>query len=313
MKVLVTAIGSMSAECVIGTLGRLGIDVVATDIYPRDYHPVAKKCCAFYQVPRVYPNVKIYCETLKELAIKESCGAIIPLTDPEVDVLSESREMFETYGIKIWLAADNVIKKARNKGLWCQLLQGCKYLKTIPSYKSYAELKINYSGEFVAKKVKGRSSEGILFSNTSAFHDRADLGTDYLFQPKITGDILTVDFAKHPKSGQLVLVPRVELMRTKNGAGTVVKITEPEVCKAAVFELADGLGLTGVMNCEFIRGTDGLYLMDINPRFSAGVSFSQSAGYNFVKADVDCFCSGFLDEPVPIAEGKIFVKRFCDF
>lgn len=313
MKVLVTAIGSMSAECVIGAFNRFGVDVVGTDIYPREYHPVAVECSGFYQIPRVYPDVDFYCNTIKNIAIKESCEAIVPLTDPEVDVISERRVLFEEAGVKVWLPSDNVIKRARNKGLWCKIVRESKSLKTIPTFRCYSDLKENYEGDFVAKKVTGRSSEGILFSNTSVFQCEGGLDGDYLFQPRISGEILTVDFAKHPKSGQLVFVPRIELMRTKNGAGTVVKIVELATCRDAVQELVDQLGLTGVMNCEFICSEDGLYLMDINPRFSAGVSFSKLAGYDFVKADMDCYCSDSIDEEICIAAENIYVKRFCDF
>lgn len=78
-------------------------------------------------------------------------------------------------------------------------------------------------------------------------------------------------------------------------------------------EMCGGLGLTGVMNCEFIRTDDALYLMDINPRFSAGVSFSKMAGYDFVMADAACYQADDLAPLSSVKAGAVFVKRFCDF
>lgn len=40
---------------------------------------------------------------------------------------------------------------------------------------------------------------------------------------------------------------------------------------------------------EFIENDGKYYLIDINPRFSAGVSFSDFAGYNMVNDHMKCF------------------------
>lgn len=313
MNILVTAIGSMSAECVVDSLNNLGVGVVATDIYPKEYHPVARKCKDFVQVPKVFPNVDSYCQSILTAAINNKCEAIIPLTDPEVDVLSDQRHLFSSAGIKVWLASDHAIKCARAKDSWTARLSNSRSFKMIPTFDKFLSLCRNYAGEFVAKRINGRSSEGILFSDTANFKGDIRYEKGYLFQPLLTGEIITVDFARHPHSGQVVLVPRVELMRTKNGAGTVVRILNPDDYKSPIEELTESLQLTGVMNCEFIQNNDGLFLMDINPRFSAGVSFSRMAGYDFIKADMQCYSSKLISEAEGIVEGQIFVKRFCDY
>lgn len=313
MNILVTAIGSMSAECVVDSLNNLGVGVIATDIYPKEYHPVARKCKDFVQVPKVFPNVDSYCQSILTAAINNKCEAIIPLTDPEVDVLSDQRHLFSAAGIKVWLASDHAIKGARAKDFWSVRLSNSRSFKMIPTFDKFLSLCQNYAGEFVAKRVNGRSSEGILFSDTANFKGDIRYEKGYLFQPLLTGEIITVDFVRHPLSGQVVLLPRVELMRTKNGAGTVVRILNPDDYKSPIEELVGSLELTGVMNCEFIQNNDGLFLMDINPRFSAGVSFSKMAGYDFVKSNIDCYTSDCLDNLVNQNEGHIFVKRFCDF
>ena len=313
MNILVTAIGSMSAECVVDSLNNLGVKVVATDIYPKEYHPIARKCKDFVQVPKVFPNVDSYCQSILTAAIKNKCEAIIPLTDPEVDVLSDQRHLFSAAGIEVWLASDATIKCAREKDSWTARLSNSQSFKMIPTFDNFSSLCRNYAGDFVAKRVNGRSSEGILFSDTVNFKGDIRYGKGYLFQPLLVGDIITVDFARHPLSGQVVLVPRVELMRTKNGAGTVVRILSPDDYKSPIEELVESLELTGVMNCEFIQNNEGLFLMDINPRFSAGVSFSRMAGYDFIKANMQCYSSKLISEAAGIVEGQIFVKRFCDY
>lgn len=313
MNLLVTAIGSMSAECVVDSLRKAGCGVVATDIYPREYHPVVARCVGFEQVPRVAPDALAYCSAICDAAVQYGCRAIIPLTDPEVDVLSNNRGFLKEKGVDLWLAPDVAIRRARAKEAWQEHLGGSVAFRLIPSYDGFDALAKEHRGDFVAKRINGRSSEGILFSNTEAFGRDRTYDRGYIFQPFVEGDIITVDFVRHPVSRQLVAVPRKELMRTKNGAGTVVEILDPSHVAEAVREIAEKLDLSGVMNCEFIRHRDILYLMDINPRFSAGVSFSKMAGYDFVRADIDCYLEGAIRDLGDCKIGKVFVKRFCDF
>ena len=51
MNLLVTAIGSFSADCVINSLRKVGHTVVGCDIYPPEWHAVSKDCNWVYQAP----------------------------------------------------------------------------------------------------------------------------------------------------------------------------------------------------------------------------------------------------------------------
>lgn len=314
MRILVTAIGSMSAECVIASLRAAGHEVVGTDCHPAAYNPIAASCSAFLRMPRAPDDPDGFCASLCACAVAQRVVAVVPLTDPEIDVLSPRRARFEENGISLWIANDLAVRKARDKRLWSAALAGSRNFRTIPTYGSLAELKSNRPGEFVAKRANGRSSEGIVFAHTETCGPLAACREGYIFQPRVAGDVVTVDFARHPKSHAVVAVARKELLRTKNGAGTVVEILSDDRYRQAVDELASDLDLTGAMNAEFIEDEGGvLHLMDINPRFSAGVSFSMMAGYDFAGADVDCFCADDIQPSPEIPGGSVFVKRFCDF
>ncbi len=310
MNILVTAIGSMSSEAVIQTLHNEGHNVIATDYYPASYNPISNVCIAFSQMPLAYDT--LYCEKLLLFAQANKCEAIIPLTDPEVDALSVNQKLFENAGIKLWLAPSHIIQNVRDKSVWHKLLANVQHFHIIPTYHSYQELTENYTGKFVAKRVKGRSSEGIYFSNTSENKRINENG--YIFQPFIEGEICTVDFVVHPQSKEVICVPRIELSRTINGAGTVVRIAPINLFQAAIVELVETLKISGAMNCEFISDAHGqLWLMDINPRFSAGVAFSTLAGYNIIKACIECFTKPSLTPCTKIEPNIILVKRYVEF
>ena len=63
---------------------------------------------------------------------------------------------------------------------------------------------------------------------------------------------------------------------------------------------------------EFIKNEKGYFLIDINPRFSAGIAFSCKTGYDFINAHLDCFIGKALPPQVdiiPKIEVKFFIER----
>lgn len=81
--VLITAIGSFSADIVIKKCRENGMRVIGCDIYPREWVVDAGNVDAFYQVPRA-TEAEAYPEALLEICSREKVDGILPLTDVEV-------------------------------------------------------------------------------------------------------------------------------------------------------------------------------------------------------------------------------------
>ena len=140
----------------------------------------------------------------------------------------------------------------------------------------------------IAKPVNGRSSEGL-----ERLYTQQDLGRfigkeNYIIQEMIQGDVVTVDYVRD-KSGNDFLIPRTEFLRTKNGAGTTVKTFHDARLAEKVSYIGAAIGVCGCINMEFICHEGDYYLIDINPRFSAGIAFSHLAGYDMVTSHFNCF------------------------
>lgn len=84
-------------------------------------------------------------------------------------------------------------------------------------------------------------------------------------------------------------MPRWEYIRTKNGAGITVEIFYSKSLENIVKQIGNDLDINGCVNIEFIYDGDKYYIIDINPRFSAGIAFSKLAGYDFVKSHINAF------------------------
>lgn len=296
---LVTAIGSYSADIVIKKLKAAGKNVIGTDIYDKTWVADSINVNKFYQVPTTI-DPELYFDKIKSVCIDNNISYVLPLTDLEVDVLTEKREWFAERNIKLCLSPEETIRICRNKKLLFDFtVSECRGANPIPTKKVADCSVMPFELPMICKPYDGRSSNGVLRLLTAEDWDAAKAREDvdkYIVQPFIKGIIVTVDVVRGKNT--TVAVARKELLRTKSGAGTSVQVFPyPEIENAAC-ELAEKLKITGCVNFEFIIGEDGTFsFLECNPRFSGGVEFSCLAGYdciiNHIKAFDDCDIDSF--------------------
>ena len=305
-SILVTAIGSFAADVVIKNLGKKGCFIVGCDIYPKEWIVDAYSVDLFRQVPLAV-DAENYITAIKNICIENNIKYIIPLTDVEIDVLNSNRECFESDGIIICISPTETIEICRNKYSTYYALQGItKYVNLIPTLSAK---QLSSSGDtrlsfpLICKPVDGRSSHGI-----QRIYSARDLDAflisphtvDYILQPIIPGRIVTVDILRKFDGLSFVSVPRLELLRTPNGAGTTVRVFHDEKLNNECARIANHLGVIGCVNFEFIRTDDNhLYFLECNPRFSGGIEFSCMIGYDFVWNHLKCFQNKAIDALQP--------------
>lgn len=307
MRFLITAIGSMSAECAIKQLKQDGHYVVGCDIYPGEWHYEKKLCDSFYRAPFA-TNEEEYIHFLLDICKTEQLSYLIPLTDLEIDVIDRSRNEFEKSGIVLCMQSAEVLKIARNKdALYRAFLEDDE----VPSIKTclLTELPDDFPFPCIAKPYNGRSSEGLLRNATREQVLAIENKSVYIIQEQLDGNVFTVDYVRNSKSGKDASVPRQELLRTKNGAGLTVHTCNDEVLLRLVSHIGNTLKINGCVNMEFIYCNGKYYLIDINPRFSAGVAFSVVSGYNMILNHIRCFSNEDIDKPISIEE-RIIIKKY---
>lgn len=290
-NILVTSIGSYSADCVINSLRSFCYGkIFGCDIHPAEWHVTSSKFDFVYKAPRVRDEEK-YFSFIKELCSKESIETIIPLTDVEVDFFNNHREYFNRNNIIVTIANAGFLNIARNKHNLFKFTKICDFLEPIKSYL-YQELTGIEKYPLIAKPKDGRSSEGICYlEKFSDIITRLKSGK-YFFQEVIPGSVCTVDYVRSSLTKDSYYMPRMELLRTANGAGITIETFDNGTLGEIVSEIGNILDVNGCINFEFILNKDKYYLIDINPRFSAGVGFSKLAGYDFVKSHLSCFENG---------------------
>ncbi len=309
-KILVTAIGSFSADIIIKKLHQNGHFVVGTDIYPREWVVDAQNVDRFYQIPKAREK-KEYIRRLLKICEENEIDFLFPLTDPEIDVLNVHRDCFSLLSVQICMSDYETITICRNKRKTEDFLRSANVCTLIDSYDSKRMDSTAISYPIVCKPVNGRSSQGVkIFDDPKslfAFYDRIDPEA-YLFQPAIDGSIITVDVVRD-RSNNCCAVARKELTRTLNGAGTSVRVFRDHALEENCKKIAELLNVVGCVNFEFIEAEDGTrYFMECNPRFSGGVEFSVLAGYDFVTNHLKCFKNEEIETTAEIKEHYISRK-----
>jgi len=299
-NILVTAIGSMSAPAILKEISKISTgEIIGTDIYPKEWQYNSRLVSKFFQVSKA--KSKDYISQINNICIDNNIRYVIPLTDPEVDCLSENRYLFKKNGIILCISCQDAIFKSRNKKIVENIFKEIDGINTIPSFCG-EQLQNNSLYPLVAKPINGRSSEGLYI-----LQDRRSLAiipnqSEYIFQHYIPGEIYTIDVIRD-LSGNSFSISRKELIRTNNGAGISVEIIENEFLKYSVEKITNILNILGCINIEFLYYKNKFYLMDINPRFSAGIGFSLKAGYNFVSNHLTCFQNKNIEKHPSIKEG----------
>lgn len=307
MRLLVTAIGSMSAECVIKQLKLDGHFVVGCDIYPGEWHYETKLCDEFIRAPYATDNTA-YIKFLINICQKYDIKYIIPLTDLEIDVINQQWVLLDSANITLCMQSSEVLKIARNK---FNLSKFFALDNRVPSVRTHllSEIPADFKFPCIAKPFNGRSSEGLIRDATLEQLQAIENKNNYIVQEQLSGDILTVDYCRCAKSNRDCAIPRRELLRTKNGAGlTVQTVSDPNLILLVSY-IGKKLNINGCVNMEFIQNDGKYYLIDINPRFSAGVAFSVLSGYNMVSNHINCFLGKDIEGQIEVAE-KIMIKKY---
>ncbi len=308
--VLVTAIGSFSAGSSVKILKEMGYRVVGCDIYDRRWVAESENVDAFYQVPKAAEEEK-FLIALLDICQKEKITKIIPSTDIEVDFFTKYRNEFEEKYITICISGQDCIEICRNKKKQQELLtENTGFSMAIPTENFRQGMEAPFAYPMVCKLVDGRSSQGLLYIKNEeewkSFVGQAD--SRYVIQPYIEGDIVTVDVIRQRDGEKVIAIPRKELLRTLNGAGTSVQVFSDEKLEEECRRIAELFGVKGCVNFEFIQQGEQYYFIECNPRFSGGLAFSCMAGYDCVHNHMRCFKNKEIEDQPQIREMYIARK-----
>lgn len=282
--VLVTAIGTAASTTIVSQLRDFGdYHIIGGDIYLKNQVATAKDVDEFYTFPPSILDLEGYIDFVVEFCKEHNVAFYFATIDEEVANLSAHRSRFEEIGVKLCVANDDLVMTCHYKDRFFEWIDANLPQIGTKRYKSFSE--VTAYPVFV-KPVEGRASIGCRkIENEAEAEELLKTGfveQDYLIQDFNEGEIITVDLLRNAKTGQKQQIQRVEHIRNGNGCGIAVEIVDYPALRAICDELMEKLDLNGVVNAEFFHHEGGFKIIEINPRFSAGTSYTCMAGCDIV-------------------------------
>jgi len=305
MNICVTSIGSIAGKFIVKRLKELGHLVTGLNIHT-SICPAQNFCDTFVYVPHSSLEDEYIAKILK-LIRDLKINAILPLTDPEAYLLASNAEIFKVEGVEV--LAPNSMSLALVRDKYNLFQDGLKWHENgfgpIPSSKNLPDALKHFGLPLLGKPAIGRSRQGHIMI-TKENNEPLAL-PNYIYQPYIDGSIIAIDAIRKADGNLFYCLPRYELERTPNGAGTKVEIFQDKHIEGFVKKVLDYYCINGCVNLELLKKNNFYYLMDFNLRLSAGVEFSYQAGADFIGAllsDNHDFSNYFLKNNITLLERK---------
>ncbi len=237
---------------------------------------IAKKSS---MVPRI--SSPHFDSRLLKICRREKVDWIIPTTDADIYHLAKNRERYKKKEIKILVSDLRSIKICNNKRAFHEYFSE----KNIPLPKSIfslKELKGNTEFPLIIKPVQGFGTK-----NTYVLKNNKELNFFYGFidnpflQEHIAGVEYTIDVLLDLGGKPVSVVPR-ERIYTRDGVSDVGITVKNQKLIDFGLAVATSLKFVGPINIQCILQDSGmLSLIEINPRFSGGISLTMDSGADF--------------------------------
>ncbi|MDE6789657.1 MAG: ATP-grasp domain-containing protein [Ruminococcus sp.] len=310
--VLVTAVGTVAASHIVLELKKINeYYIIGADINPANQIATSADVDEFHVFPSAISDLEGYIDYVIDFCRNKKVEYYFAIIDEEVANLSAHRSIFEKNGIKLCIANDSLVEICHYKDKFNRWIADNMPQIAIKTFSSVDEIADSDYPLFV-KPIEGRASIGCkMISDKNEliqYANENDL-SNVIIQQCISGEIITIDLVRNSMTKQMTQVQRVELLRNSSGCGIAVEIINDETLSGICNDLMKLMDLNGVVNAEFFKTENAYKIIEVNPRFSAGTSFSCMAGCNTVlnalriAQNKDC-------ELGDVAPGQHFAKRY---
>lgn len=267
------------------TFHAAGRKVYTLDMSP--YAPALYSGDEFFRIDKDFNHLDQYIAHILEICEEKNISVILTLIDPELVLLSDYKELFESKGIKLILCDLKFIKQTFDKfGFYNTYKDIIKLVDTVGSYEdAVARLESGvWSFPLFAKLRDGSASIGIKkISNYSDFESVKE-EKKYIYQPFIDGSEYGVDAYFDMITGELASVFMKKKIAMRAGETDKAVSIKSEQVLNEVKNLTNIKGLYGPIDVDvFVSKSGEVFINEINPRFGGGHPHAYGCGVNFMK------------------------------
>jgi carbamoyl-phosphate synthase large subunit len=253
---------------------KIGLKLVGTDLDPT-LSPAARFLDKVHPVPAW--SDPTYLDNLLQICTREKVNLLIPLYEPEFNLLNAHREDFKAAGTTLLLSNQNVIDICKDK------YQTFRFFNQIgvKTPQTWLNQPIDNQVWFplIAKPRCGMGSAGVRKVECQAELDLIK-GNELLLQEYISGIEYTLDVWCDLQGNVIAVVPR-ERMEVRGGEVVKSRTVRERRLIDEGMRIAAKLGGAGPFNLQCIVKEDQIYWIEINPRFGGGVPLTFAAGVDY--------------------------------
>lgn len=262
-----------------------GCKIIATDNSP--IAPALYVADKQYLVPRI--DSPEYVETILNIAKENNVKAITTLIDPEIEILSNNRELFEENGIIVLSPSKDTARHCFDKYEMFKYLSE-NGIRTVLTYDTIKHFKEGYDKREIdfpvfIKPRTGSGSVGIHkvydMNELEAYFKEAAF--DYIIQEFMNCDDCDADVYIDTISHRPVAAFSKRKLETKIGGASKTVSFKDEKLFNFIEEICQVLEFNGPVDMDFWYKDGKYYLSEVNPRFGGAYLHAYGAGVDFFK------------------------------
>jgi len=257
----------------------------------------------FADKPYIVPRIEdpSYLTVLLNICKAENIKAITTFIDPEIEILSKNRNIFEEIGIEVLVPYAETATLCFDKYKLYQ--HAVKHnIPTILTYDDIEEFKNAYTnGRAVLPVfVKPRTGSGSVgarkVKNLKELEQRMAEDSSLIIQKHMTGFDIDADVYVDTISKKAVRIFSKKKLESKIGGATKTISFKDEMLVETIQNIIKTLNFNGPIDVDFFYENGVYYLSEINPRFGGAYLHAYGAGVDFVKCIINNL-QGFENAP----------------
>ncbi len=237
---------------------------------------------------------KNYVKELKKICDDNDISLLLSVNDFELPIISKNKSFLESNGMKVLVSNYDVIEICFNKTKSQGFLKTNGFL--VPeSYQSLEDVQL-HNFPIIIKPRFGTASIGVesctnfeelklYYSycqhklNQSSIVKHVEKGDQLLIQQKVQGEEYAVDIINDFNGKYQGSVIKRKL-NIRDGDAAVVITEKNQRIEEFALQLANKLRHVGNLDVDLVVNEEGIYCVDLNPRFGGAYPFSHLSGLN---------------------------------
>jgi carbamoyl-phosphate synthase large subunit len=275
-RLLITAVSGDIGSAAVRSFAAAGCEIIGCDIKP--YTPVAHLLRRFYQSPTAAQGDE-YIRCLKTIIEKEHITHLLPISEPEIEIIHLKRTEVRQFGATLVLNNEIILDNFLDK------LKTVRYLDSIGIKTPKTILLDHYTNDlaypFIVKPSKSCGSKGLWIVD-----DFADL--EYV-RRKVDGTFVAQEYIGSENDdyttgifsdGSVVSTISFRRKLGYGGLSAEVVLDDHPYLDVLAKKIARETNLVGSINLQSRRVDDVFIPYEINPRLSSTLLFRNKFGFD---------------------------------